>query len=134
MDQRFFATLRLRVAVFFRDPLARDRAGSLAVAAGDVLRARVFAPFVAFAVTRGLPNRFVASSSCRCNVPITRPRDSADRNSSESSSRDRSRGFRAGSVFLRLAIHSSFGPVARCAVVSKECASRIRFEIESFCP
>ena len=49
----------------------------------------------------------VAPSSCRCSAPITRPRDSADRSSSESSSRDRSRGFFVRSTVLRLAIPSS---------------------------
>jgi hypothetical protein len=57
--------------------------------------------------------RRVALSSCRCSAPITRPRDSADRSSSESSSRDRSCGFRAGSTFFCLVIPSSSrGPVA----------------------
>ena len=51
--------------------------------------------------------RLPAPSSCRCSVPITRPTDSAERISSDSSSRDRSRCFLAGSTLSRLASPSS---------------------------
>jgi hypothetical protein len=49
-----------------------------------------------------IDSRFAASSSCRCSVPIMRPSDSADRSSSDSSSR--ACDFRADCAFER-AIH-----------------------------
>jgi hypothetical protein len=55
--------------------------------------------------------RPVAASSCRCSAPIMRLSDSADRSSSDSSSRDRSRDGCAGITFL--AIQSPFSR-ARC--------------------
>lgn len=55
--------------------------------------------------------RPVATSSCRCSEPIMRPSDSAERSSSDSSSRDRSRDGCAGIDFL--AIQSPFSR-ARC--------------------
>ena len=55
--------------------------------------------------------RPVAASSCRCRDPIMRPSDSAERSSSDSSSRDRSRDGCAGIDFL--AIQSPFSR-ARC--------------------
>jgi hypothetical protein len=56
-------------------------------------------------------SRPVATSSCRCSDPIMRPSDSAERSSSDSSSRDRSRDGCAGIDFL--AIQSPFSR-ARC--------------------
>jgi len=47
--------------------------------------------------------RFVVPFTWRCSDPMTRPSDSADRTSSESSSVDLT-GFRAGTIFVRLAI------------------------------
>ena len=63
----------------------------------SVLRSEPSAPF---------PNRRVASSSCRCSAPMTRPSDSADRSSKECSSTCASRGLRAGGALRRFAIHA----------------------------
>jgi hypothetical protein len=72
-------------------------------------------PLFAFALLRaaatlfrplpfGLPglSRPVATSSCRCSDPIMRPSDSAERSSSDSLSRDRSRAGCAGIAFLAI--------------------------------
>ena len=61
--------------------------------------------------------RLVATSSCRCSEPIMRPSDSADRSSSDSSSRDRSRAGVARSTFF--AIHAPFSR-AGCPYASFE--------------
>jgi hypothetical protein len=78
--------------------------------------------------------RLPAPSSCRCSVPIIRPRDSAERISSDSSSRDRSRCFLAGSTLPRLAIQAPpRGPVALAYGFSKLRAKRLRRVIDGFC-
>jgi hypothetical protein len=58
--------------------------------------------FRASAVPRVPTMRLVATSSCRCSEPIMRPSDSADRSSSDSSSRERSRAGVARSTFLAI--------------------------------
>jgi hypothetical protein len=69
---------------------------------------RVFPRFrepLPFAIADRMPDLALraASSSCRCKVPIIRPSDSAERISSDSSSR----GFRARSTLPCLAIPST---------------------------
>ena len=78
---------------------------------------RFLTGFRAPAVARVLTMRLVATSSCRCSEPIMRPSDSADRSSSDSSSRDRSRAGVARSTFL--AIQAPFSR-AVCPCVSVE--------------
>jgi len=102
--QRFFALPRaadVPAADFFRAP-PRD---VVAPPFAFTLRfAAVFRPALPFAFDPSM--RPVAMSSCRCSEPITRPSDSAERSSSDSSSRDRSRARVEGIVFL--AIQSPF--------------------------
>jgi hypothetical protein len=107
--QRFFALLRALVLTaldLFRAP-PRDFVVPLFALA---LR---FAPegFRPMLLGFDAAKRPVAASSCRCSAPIMRPSDSADRSSSDSSSRDRSRDGCAGIDFL--AIQSPFSR-ARC--------------------
>jgi hypothetical protein len=74
--------------------------------------------FRAPAVARVLAMRLVATSSCRCSEPIMRPSDSADRSSSDSSSRDRLRAGVARSTFL--AIQAPFSrAVCPCASIEQ---------------
>jgi hypothetical protein len=86
--------------------------------ADDFLRATARVPVIplfAFALLRAAATRFrplpfglpalsrpVATSSCRCSDPIMRPSDSADRSSSDSLSRVRSRVGCAGIAFLAI--------------------------------
>lgn len=107
--------------------------------------ARFFVVFVAFVFRAGrvmsgcgaphrVPEiRWVVSSSCRCNVPITRPSDSAERKSSGWSTPDRFCRVRAGSTFLRRLAMPSSSSWAGCPfrVKSKEQANRFRLHIES---
>jgi hypothetical protein len=105
--QRFFALFR--TSDFFRVPPRVLLVPRLAVAL-TLLRFAA-ALFLPFPFGLAVVIRPVAISSWRCNDPIMRPSDSAERNSSDSSSRVRSRVGFAGIVFL--AIQSPFSR-ARC--------------------
>ena|SRR5215216_5069176 len=120
--QRFFVLLR--APVFAALDLFRARPCVL-VAALFALALRlavdVFRPVpFGFAAAR----RPVATSSCRCSEPIMRPSDSADRSSSDSSSRDRPRDGYAGISFL--AIQSpSRGPGALTPQIEQAAGQRV---------
>ena len=80
------------VAVFFAVRFFVERAGDGAES--------VDAPRVSV-------NRFVASSSCRCSMPMMRPRASAERRKTDSSACRGARRLVAGTVFSCLVIPSS---------------------------
>lgn len=102
----FFAFVPAATFAFFAPPLF------LAALRLRAPRRVAFSPGSAGIISHASPavaeRRFVAPSSCRCNAPITRPSDSADRSSSDSSSRDRSRRFLEGSALFCLAIQAPF--------------------------
>ena len=86
--------------------------------------------FRAPGVPRVLAMRLVATSSCRCSEPIMRPSDSADRSSSDSSSRDRSRAGVARSPFF--AIQAPFSrAVCPCAPIEQGAGQPPPFAVRS---